>query len=197
MLVKNASPNFLLPVIAPLLAVVLLVGCVNSAHDSLRARQVDDPSQMKVRSIEIQQAIADMIPDRYTHANDLAGPYDEDQKASLLKCKPILSSDYWNLEDEGEGVQYAGGFAVRLDEGAPAEDIVDQVYTEIVDSPKIGIDRRSIPGSLTSDTILYTTDGYQVSVGYFLSKKGGQYLVDVYVWSPCFILETMPPSRKI
>ena len=174
---------------------VLLAGC-GGAHAPVVTASVADAHDVKARSQQIQRQIAELFPAEYTTKNELDGP-DESFERLLLKCKPILSDDYWNSEDNKEGVQYTGGFTVRLDDGAPVASIVDQIYQDIIHSPDIDIIEEFIPENPTEDVTLYTTDGYEIRLSYVLPENRNRYSVSVYVWSPCFIPETMPPSRKI
>ncbi len=174
---------------------VLLAGC-GGAHAPVATTPIADAYDMKDRSLEIQRQIADLFPEEYTTKNELEGP-DEDFETTLLKCKPILSEEYWNSEDDNDGVQYTGGFTVRLDDGAPVAQIVDQIYQDIIHSPDIELLEEFIPDTPTEDDTLYTTDGYEIMLSYVLPEESSRHIVLIYVWSPCFIPETMPPSRKI
>ncbi len=184
-----------LVLMAPLL-VALLAGCDGGDHSPAATTPVADAYDMKDRSLEIQRQIADLFPEEYTTKNELEGP-DEDFKMTLLKCKPIISDEYWNSEGDNDGVQYTGGFTVRLDEGAPVAKIVDQVYQDIIHSPDIDIIEELIPENPTEDDTLYTADGYEIMLSYVLPEERSKYIVLIYVWSPCFIPETMPPSHEI
>ena len=150
---------------------ILLTGCDSTARPPAATTPIADAYDMKDRSLEIQRQIADLFPKEYTTKNELKGP-DEDFKMTLLKCKPILSDEYWKSEDNNEGVQYTGYFVVQL-----VEDL--------------------IPDNPTEDVTLYTTDGYEIMLSYVLPEKRNRYDVGVDVWSPCFIPETMPPSHEI
>lgn len=184
-----------LVLMAPLL-VALLTGCDSNACPPAATTPIADAYDMKDRSLEIQRQIADLFPKEYTTKNELKGP-DGNFKMTLLKCKPILSDEYWKSEDNNEGVQYTGYFVVRLDEGAPVAEIVDQIYQDIIHSPDIELVEDLIPDNPTEDVTLYTVDGYEIMLSYVLPEKRNRYDVGVDVWSPCFIPETMPPSRKI
>ncbi len=175
---------------------ILLTGCDSTARPPAATTPIADAYNMKDRSLEIQRQIADLFPKEYTTKNELKGP-DEDFKMTLLKCKPILSDEYWKSEDNNEGVQYTGYFVVRLDEGAPVAEIVDQIYQDIIHSPDIELVEDLIPDNPTEDVTLYTTDGYEIMLSYVLPEKRNRYDVGVDVWSPCFIPETMPPSHEI
>lgn len=175
---------------------ILLTGCDSGTHSPVATASVADAHEVKARSQQIQRQIAELFPAEYTTKNELDGP-DESFERLLLKCKPILSDEYWNSEDEQEGVQYTGSFVVRLDEGAPVASIVDQIYQDIIHSPDIELLEERIPENPTEDVTLYTTDGYEIMLSYVLPENRNRYSVSVYVWSPCFIPETMPPSRKI
>ncbi len=83
---------------------VLLAGC-GGAHAPVVTASVADAHEVKARSQQIQRQIAELFPAEYTTKNELDGP-DESFERLLLKCKPILSDDYWNSEDKQEGVQY-------------------------------------------------------------------------------------------
>ena len=175
---------------------ILLTGCDSGAHSPVATASVADAHEVKARSQQIQRQIAELFPAEYMKKNELKGP-DESFKRLLLKCKPILSDDYWNSDDNKEGVQYTGGFTVRLDEGAPVASIVDQIYQDIIHSPDIELLEGRIPENPTEDVTLYTTDGYEIMLSYVLPENRNRYSVSVYVWSPCFIPETMPPSHEI
>ena len=184
-----------LVLMAPLL-VALLAGCDSAARPPVATTPVADAYDMKDRSLEIQRQIAERFPDKYTTKNELEGP-DEDFKMTLLKCKPILSEEYWSSEEDNDGVQYTGGFTVRLDDGAPVAQIVDQVYQDIIHSPDIDIVEELIPENPTEDDTLYTADGYEIMLSYVLPEESSRHIVLIYVWSPCFIPETIPPSHEI
>ena len=185
----------MLVLMAPLL-VALLTGCDSTARPPVATTPIADAYDMKDRSLEIQRQIADLFPEEYTTKNELDGP-DESFERLLLKCKPILSDDYWNSEDDNDGVQYTGGFTVRLDGGAPVAQIVDQIYQDIIHSPDIELLEELIPDTPTEDDTLYTTDGYEIMLSYVLPEESSRHIVLIYVWSPCFIPETMPPSHEI
>lgn len=189
-LVSRLMLVFLVP-----LVLVLLAGC-GGAHAPVVTASVADAHEVKARSQQIQRQIAELFPAEYTTKDELDGP-DESFERLLLKCKPVLSDEYWNSEDKQEGVQYTGSFVVRLDEGAPVASIVDQIYQDIIHSPDIDLVEEFIPDHPTEDDTLYTTDGYEIMLSYVLPENRNRYSVSVYVWSPCFIPETMPPSRKI
>ena len=175
---------------------ILLTGCDSDARSPVATAPVVDAYEVKARSLQIQQQVLELFPEEYTTKNELKGP-DESFKRLLLKCKPILSDEYWNSEDKKEGVQYTGGFTARLDEGAPVAAIVDQIYQDIIHSPDIDIVEEFIPENPTEDDTLYTADGYEIMLSYVLPENRNRYSVSVYVWSPCFIPETMPPSHEI
>ena len=172
---------------------MLLTGCGGGAEPIPTAAA----TEMKSRSQEIQQVIYELMPPEYLSANDLNSPWKATPASPLLPCKPILSAESWQSDDNSSGYQYPGSFSARLDEGAPVEEIVDQLYQDVIHSPDLEFDPDSIPEDPSSMTQLITADGYQVLISYVLPSDSTRLIISVDVWSPCFIPETMPPGRKI
>ncbi len=172
---------------------MLLTGCGGGAEPIPTAAA----TEMKSRSQEIQQVIYELMPPEYLSTNDLNSPWQDAPASPLLPCKPILSAESWQSDDNSSGYQYPGSFSARLDEGAPVEEIVDQLYQDVTHSPNLEFDPDSIPEDPSSMTQLITADGYQVLISYVLPSDSTRHIISVDVWSPCFIPETMPPGRKI
>lgn len=156
---------------------------------------VADAYAMRDRSIEIQRIIFSLIPTEYTTNHDSRTP--GHVPIALLTCEPILADDFHatNPTTDPEGVTYPGYFSVLIDEGAPYEQLLHDLYTDTVAHPDINIDTTRLPTTYEDGTQIITTDGFVIALSTARSRSHKSQVIRGSVWSPCFIPEAETPHR--
>ncbi|MFD2675187.1 hypothetical protein [Gulosibacter bifidus] len=190
MTLGNISRKVAKRVGSTLLLVLLLSGCAargeNGVSEASSVPTLDALGQ-KDRSVQIQQQIRDIVPERVVNmeVNDL--PEIGERPATLLRCQ--AGAEVASVgSGEGIPVYYSGTFALGLKSDVHGDDLLMRIDDQIRDFS--GWEQAIYTHENASGTHKwFTDDGFMVLIDVTELDRGDGLQLSVNVTSPCFIPE--------